>query len=206
MRSTAVVTQIKYHRIKTNNTCCGYHIPNNTQTLIHYCMSLESTFYTVVFFICIYVVVLNKRIYVSVIYALCLYGCSWVILLTTCGCNTIVSTIEHTFVFDMNITTGFYQWHSTTRYNHRIIPLKFIYLRYTVVFVYWVYKYTTVDINTPYRRFKCIVVVIFVVIYVLLSTDFFICIYLYVYVHGILHMYIYIYISPHFLYIYVFIY
>lgn len=55
---------------------------------------------------------------------------------------------------------------------------------------------TTVDINTPYRRFKCIVVVIFVVIYVLLSTDFFICIYLYVYVHGILHMYIYICISP----------
>lgn len=86
----------------------------------------------------------------------------------------------------MNITTGFYQWHSTTRYNHRIIPLKFIYLRYTVVLICGVYKYTTVDIDTPYRRFRCIVVVIFVVVYVLFSTDFFICIYLYVYVHGIL--------------------
>nr|DAM64240.1 MAG TPA: hypothetical protein [Caudoviricetes sp.] len=29
-----------------------------------------------------------------------------------------------------------------------------IYLRSTVVLIYWVYKYTTVDVNTPYRRFK----------------------------------------------------
>jgi len=160
----------------------------------------------VVFFICIYVVALNKRIYVSVTYVLCLYGCSLVILLTTCGCKTIVSTMEHTFVFDMKTTTGFHPWHSTTRYNHRIIFIKLIYLRSTVVLVYGVYKYTTVDIDTPYRRFKSIVVVIFVVIYVLFSTDFFICIYLYVYVHGIIYIYIYIYISPLFLYVYVFIY
>lgn len=162
-------------------------------------MSLESTFYTVVFFICIYVVVLNNYIYVSVTYVLCLYGCSWVILLTTCGYKTIVSTIEHTFGFDMKTTTGFHQWHSTIRYNHRIIFTEFIYLRYTVVLICGVYKYTIVDIDTPYRRFRCIVVVIFVVIYVLFSTDFFICIYLYVNVHGILYMYICIYIS-HLLY------
>lgn len=153
----------------------------------------------VVFFICIYVVALNKRIYVSVIYVLCLYECSWVILLTTCGCKTIVSTIEHTFVFDMKTTTGFHLWHSTTRYNHRITFIELIYLRSTVVFVYWVYKYTTVDVNTSYKRFICIVVVISVVIYVLFSTDFFICIYLYAYVHGILYMYIYIYLTPIFI-------
>lgn len=104
-----VVTQIKYHRIKTNNTCCGYRIKHIIQSLIHYCIYCLSTFYAVVFFICIYVVALNNRIYVSVTYALCLYGCSWVILLTTCGCKTIVSTIEHTFVFTMKISTGFYQ-------------------------------------------------------------------------------------------------
>lgn len=153
----------------------------------------------VVFFICIYAVGLNKRTYVSVAYVLCLYGCSLVILLTTCGCKTIVPTIEHTFVFTMKTTTGFHPWHSTTRYNHRIIPLKFIYLRYAVVLICGVYKYTAVDIDTPYRRFKGIVVVIFVVIYVLFSTDFFICIYLYVYVHGILYMYIYIYLTPIFI-------
>lgn len=120
---------------KNNNTCCGYRIEHIIQSLIHYCIYCLSTFYMVVFFICIYVVVLNNRIYVSVIYVLCLYKCSWVILLTTCGCKTIVSTIEHTFVFDMKTTTGFHPWHSTTRYNHRIIPLKFIYLRYTVVLI-----------------------------------------------------------------------
>lgn len=160
----------------------------------------------VVFFIYIYVVVLNKRIYMSVTYVLCLYECLWVILLTTCEYRTIVSTIEHTFIFDMKTTTGFHPWHSTTRYNHRITFIELIYLRSTVVLICWVYKYTTVDINTPYRRFKCIVVVIFVVICVVYSTDFFICIYLYVYVHGILYMYIYLYISPLFLYVYTFIY
>ena len=143
--------------------------------------------------------VLNNRIYVSVTYVLCLYGCSWVILLTTCGCKTIVLSIEHTFGFDMKTITGFHQWHSTIRYNHRIISIELIYLRSTVVLICVVYKYTTVDINTPYIRFKCIVVVIFVVIYVLFSTDFFICIYLYVYVHGILYMYIYIYLTPIFI-------
>lgn len=172
------------------------HLAYNTiaYTLLH--LLFVHVLYGGIFFICIYVVALNNYIYVSVIYVLCLYECSWVILLTTCGCNTIVSTIEHTFGFNMKTTTGFHQWHSTTRHNHRIIPLKFIYLRYTVVFVYGVYKYTTVDVNAPYKRFKCIVVVIFVVIYVLFSTDFFICIYLCVYVHGILYMYIYLYISP----------
>lgn len=160
----------------------------------------------VVFFICIYIVALNKRIYVSVTYVLYLYGCSWVILLTTCGCKTIVLPIEHTFGFTMETTTGFHQWYSTIRYNHRIIFTEFIYLRSTVVLICGVYKYTTVDIDTPYRQFRCIVVVIFVVVYVLFSTDFFICIYLYVYVHGILYMYICIYISPLFLYVYVFIY
>lgn len=146
---------------------------------------------------------LNNRIYVSVIYVLCLYGYLWVILLTTCGCKTIVSTIEHTFVFDMNTTTGFHQWHSTTRYNHRITFTELIYLRSTVVLAYGVYKYTTVDVNAPYKRFKCIVVVIFAVTYVLFSTDFFICIYLYVYVHGILYMYIHMYLTPIFIHIYV---
>mgnify|MGYP006867513952 CR=1 FL=1 len=62
----------------------------------------------VVFFICIYVVALNKRIYVSVTYVLCLYGCSGVILLTTCGCKTIVLPMEHTFVFTVETTTGFH--------------------------------------------------------------------------------------------------
>lgn len=142
---------------------------------------------------------LNKRIYVSVTYVLCLYECSWVILLTACGCKTIVSTIEHTFVFTMKTTISFHQWYLTSRYNHRITFTEFIYLRYTVVLICVVYKYTTVDIDTPYRRFRCIVVVIFVVIYVLFSTDFFICIYLYVYVHGILYMYIYIYLTPIFI-------
>ena len=153
-----------------------------------------------VFFICIYVVALNKRIYVSVTYVLCLYGCSGVILLTTCGYKIIVSPIEHTFVFTMKTTTGFHPWHSTTRYNHRITFTELIYLRSAVVLICGVYKYTTVDIDTPYRRFRCIVVVIFVAIYVLLSTDFYICIYLYVYVHGILpidtyisHPYFYMY-------------
>ena len=154
----------------------------------------------VVFFICIYVVVLNNRIYVSVTYVLCPYGCSGVILLTTCGCKTIVSTIEHTFGFDMKTTTGFHLWHSTIRYNHRIISIELIYLRSTVVFAYGVYKYTTVDVNTPYRRFKSILWWFFTVIYVVYATDFYICIYLYVYVHGILpidtyvsHPYFYMY-------------
>ena len=115
------------------------------------------------------------------------------------------SITEHTFDFTMDITTNFHLWQRTTYYNHRIISIKLIYLRSAVVLVYGVYKYTTMDVNAPYKRFKCIVVVIFVVIYVLFSTDFFIYIYLYVYFHGTLYMYIYIYISPHFLYIYVFI-
>lgn len=159
----------------------------------------------VVFFICIYVVALNKRIYVSMVYALCLYWCSCVILLTTCGCKTIVSTIEHTFVFTMNTTTGFHLWHSTTLYNHRIISIELIYLRSTVVFVYGVYKHTTVDIDTPYKRFKCIVVVIFVVIYMLFSTDFLFA-YIYIYMSTVFYICVYTYISPLFLYVYVFIY
>lgn len=93
----------------------------------------------------------------------------------------------------------FYQWHSTTRYNHRITFTELIYLRSTVALVYVIYKYTTVDIDTPYRRFRCTVVVIFVVIYVLFSTDFFICIYLYVYVYGIIYLYIHIYLTPIFI-------
>nr|DAT71524.1 MAG TPA: hypothetical protein [Caudoviricetes sp.] len=84
--------------------------------------------------------------------------------------------------------------------------MKFIYLHCTVVFTYVVYKYTTVDINTPYKRFKSILRWFLLFIYMILSTDFYICIYLYVYVHGILYMYIYIYISPLFLYIYTLIY
>lgn len=99
----------------------------------------------------------------------------------------------------METTTSFHQWHSTIRYNNRITSIELIYLRSTVVLVYGVYKYTTVDVNAPYKRFKCIIVVIFVVIYMLFSTDFFICIYLYVNVHGILYMYIYIYLT-HLLY------
>lgn len=141
----------------------------------------------VVFFICIYVVALNNRIYVSVTYVLCLYECSWVILLTTCGYKTIVSPMEHTFGFTMKTTTCFHLWHSTIRYNHRIIFTEFIYLRSTVVLICWVYKYTTVDINTPYRRFKCIVVVIFVIIYVLFSTDF-LFVYIYVYMSTVFYI------------------
>lgn len=121
MRSPAVVTEIKYHRIKNNNTCCGYRIKHITQSLIHYHIYCLSTFYMVVFFICIYAVGLNKRIYVSVTYVLCLYGCSWVILLTTCGYKTIVSTIEHTFVFDMKTPQVFIydtQQHDITTASH----------------------------------------------------------------------------------------
>lgn len=189
---------------KNNNTCCGYRIEHIIQSLIHYCIYCLSTFYTVVFFICIHVVALNNRIYVSVIYVLCLYECSWVILLTTCGYKTIVSPMEHTFVFDMKTTTGFHLWHSTTRYNHRITFTELIYLRSTVVLICWVYKYTTMDINTPYRRFKSILWWFFVIIYVLYSTDFFIYIYLYVYIHGILpvdtyisHPYFYMYLCSY---------
>ena len=36
IRSPAVVTGIKYHRININNTCCGYRLSNNTLLLIHY--------------------------------------------------------------------------------------------------------------------------------------------------------------------------
>lgn len=107
MRLPAAI-QIKYHRIKNNNTYCGYRMKHITQSLIHYHIYCLSTFYTVVFFICIYVVALNNRIYVSVTYVLCLYECSWVILLTTCGCKTIVSPMEHTFGFTMETTTGFH--------------------------------------------------------------------------------------------------
>lgn len=107
--------------------------------------------------------------------------------------------MEHTFGFDMKTTTGFHLWHSTIRYNHRITFTEFIYLRSTVVFAYGVYKYTTVDVNTPYRRFKSILWWFFTVIYVVYATDFFICIYLYVYIHGILYMYIYIYLTPIFI-------
>jgi hypothetical protein len=153
----------------------------------------------VFFFICIYVVGLNKRIYVSVTYVLCLYVCSWVILLTTCGCKTIVLPMEHTFGFDMKTITGFHQWYSTSRYNHRITFIELIYLRSAVVLVYGVYKYTTVDVNAPYRRFECIVVVIFVVIYVLFSTDFFICIYLYICPRYFIFVYIHISLTPIFI-------
>ena len=110
--------------------------------------------------------------------------------------------MEHTFVFDMKTTTGFHLWYSTIRYNHRIMSIELIYLRYTVVLICGVYEYTTVDINTPYKRFKSILWWFFVAIYVLFSTDFFICIYLYVYVHDILHIYIYV-LPPIFICIYV---
>lgn len=152
----------------------------------------------VVFFICIYVVALNNRIYVSVTYVLCLYGCSWVILLTTCGCKTIVSTIEHTFVFDMKTTISFYLRHSTTRYNHRIIPLKFIYLRYTVVLICVVYKYTAVDINTPYRRFKPILWC-FLLSYMWYTPRIFSFVYIYMYMSTVFYIYIYIYLTPIFI-------
>ena len=86
--------------------------------------------------------------------------------------------------------------------NHTIQPphhtIELIYLRSTVVLVYGVYKYTTVDVNTPYRRFKLILWWFFAVIYVVYATDFFICIYLCVYVHGILYI-IHIYLTPIFI-------
>lgn len=154
-----------------------------------------------VFFICIYVVALNKRIYVSVIYVLCLYGCSWIILLTTCGCNTIVSTIKHTFVFTVETTTGFHPWYSTTRYNHRITFTELIYLRSTVVFVYVVYKYTTVDINTPYRRFKLILWWFFLLLYMWYSPRIFSFVYIYMYMSTV--FYIHIYLTPIFICIYI---
>lgn len=70
--------------------------------------------------------------------------------------------------------------------------MKFIYLHCTVVFTYWVYKHTTVDFNTPYKRFKSILRWFLLFIYMVYSTDFYICIYLYVYVHGIFSIYTYI--------------
>lgn len=121
--------------------------------------------------------------------------------MTTCGCKTIVSPMEHTFGFTMKTTTDFHLWHSTIRYNHRITFTELIYLRSTVVFAYGVYEYTTVDINTPYRRFKCIVVVIFVVVYVVYSTDFSF-VYIYVYMSTVFYMCIYTYISHPFFYMY----
>lgn len=137
----------------------------------------------------------------SVIYCVDTWICSWVILLTTCGYKTIVSPMERTFGFTMETTTGFHPWHSTTRYNHRIISVELIYLRSVVVLFCGVYKYTTVDVNTPYRRFKCIVVVIFVVIYVLVSTDFSF-VYIYMYMSTVFYICIYTYISHPYFYMY----
>lgn len=138
----------------------------------------------------------------SVAYALCLYGCSWVILLTTCGCKTIVSTIEHTFGFTVKTTTGFHPWHSTTRYNHRIIPLKFIYLRYTVVLICGVYKCTTVDIYTPYRRFESILWW-FLLLYMLYTPRIFSFVYIYMYMSTVFYICIYTYISHPYFYMYI---
>ena len=101
----------------------------------------------------------------------------------------------------MKTTTGFHLWYSTTRYNYRIISIELIYLRSTVVLVYWVYKYTTVDVNAPYKRFKRIIVVIFVVIYVLFSTDFSF-VYIYMYMSTVFYICIYTYISHPYFYMY----
>ena len=82
--------------------------------------------------------------------------------------------------------------------------MKFIYLRCTVVFTYGVYKYTTVDINTPYKRFKSILWWFLLFIYMILSTDFYICICRYM--STVFYICIYTYIShPFFICIYVYI-
>ena len=138
-------------------------------------------------------------------YILCLYGCSWVILLTTCGCKTIVSTIEHTFGFTIETTTGFHLWYSTTRYNHRIISIELIYLRSTVGLICVVYKYTTVDVNAPYRRFKSILRC-FLLLYMWYTPRIFSFVYIYMYMSTVFYTCIYTYISHPFLYVYVFIY
>lgn len=89
--------------------------------------------------------------------------------------------------------------------NHRTNTphhvMEFIYLRYTVVLVYGVYKYTTVDINTPYRRFKLILWWFFAVIYVVYATDFLICIYRYM--STVFYICIYTYISHPYFYTYI---
>lgn len=74
MRSSTVVTEIKYHRIKTMaNTCMKQSCIRSIFAYTLY-VRYVSTFYAVVFFYCVYVVVLNKHIYVSVIYVF-IYWC-----------------------------------------------------------------------------------------------------------------------------------
>lgn len=198
MRSSTVVTEIKYHRIKTMaNTCMKQSCIRSIYAYTLY-VRYVSTFYAVVFFLLIYVVVLNKRIYVSVIYVFvywcvlwCVHGLLyWRATDVTLNINNRTSVcfyhLRHCGAILM-IEYMFIRPHHT---------MKFIYLRCTVAFTYGVYKYTTVDINTPYKRFKSILWWFLLFIYMILSTDFYICIYLYVYVHGISYMYIYICISP----------
>ena len=111
-------------------------------------------------------------------------------------------SIDNLWLHDHYFIHGTYVWFyhgychrfSSMVFNHKIQPphhaTELIYLRSTVALYYWVYKYTTVDINTLYRLFKCIVVGIFVVIYVIL--------------HGFLHLYIFICIYPrYFTYLYI---
>lgn len=88
--------------------------------------------------------------------------------------------------------------HMFIRPHHTI---KFIYLRCTVVFTYGVYKYTTVDINTPYKRFKSILWWFLLFIYMVYSTDFYICICRYM--STVFYICIHIYLTPIFIHIYV---
>lgn len=102
---------------------------------------------------------------------------------------------------------GYCHRFSSMAFNHTIQPphhiSKFIYLRSTVALYYWVYKYTSVDINTPYRRFKCIVVGIFVIIYIVYATVFYICIITYICLRYFTYLYIHMYLTPIFICIYV---
>lgn len=100
----------------------------------------------------------------------------------------------------------FYQWVTNHRTNTPHHVMELIYLRSTVVFIYGVYKYTTVDINTPYRRFKLILWWFFLLLYMCYSPRIFSFVYIYMYMSTVFYICIYTYISPLFLYIYTFIY
>ena len=89
----------------------------------------------------------------------------------------------------------------TTRHTASRIPIKTIYLRFAVGFMWSAYVYIPMDFLCPYKRFKSIISPRNFLIHICLSHGVFI--YVYTYVHLFLHMYIYIYISPIF-YTYIF--
>lgn len=99
----------------------------------------------------------------------------------------------------MDTATGFHQWYTIIRYNYRIISTELIYLRSVVVLVYGVYKYTAVDVNTPYRRFK-LILWCFLLLYMWYTPRIF---YLYIFIcicpRYFIYVYIHIYLTPIFI-------